>query len=109
MRHTKLKKDWVYPTPPAPYNKAMVILGSSGDVRLDFIAQSTEDPTERPLIFSVDAESAMPLCEWPWIEGYTPKEEDWRRIGFAVTRVQDSFLGLPHESTPFQDWLHKKN
>lgn len=101
MNHKKLKVGWQFPAIPDGYSKATVVIGSSGDIKLDFIGEDQNS------FFSLDSNMSVPKCDWPWVDGFNPQEEDWTKLGFVISRMRDNCFSQPDRKSMFADWLHK--
>jgi hypothetical protein len=85
--HEKLKETWAPPVAPADYPNITAvhfIRTSGGEWHLDF--SRSDDSSVAGMFFASDAE-CCPTIEWPWQEGFEPKFEDWRAIGFVVLEI----------------------
>ena len=74
-----LKSGWVLPLAPVGFEIPTVVL-INGEWHLDF----SKDRPHR--VFAGDAGIEQNIS-WPWIEGFSPVEEDWQAIGFSVAVV----------------------
>jgi hypothetical protein len=98
-----LKKDWSYPKIPKGYSQAVVKIGQSGNVKLDFITT----PGANVRVFTSDDNKEVDKSIWPWIKDYKPSIEDWESIGFLTTKLMDSCFGQKDEKYMFKDWIDK--
>lgn len=102
------KEKWVMPPCPKGYNEAVVMLGTSGAVRLDFINEDAKGVDGRVRVFTIDETETKPKWEWPWVAGFAPTKDDWKAIGFRVERLWDNCFGSPAETSFFEDWTGKE-
>lgn len=104
--HPQLKPNWAFPDMPEGFDRAFVVLGRSGNVKLDFLSDKRKVGS-RPMIYSLDVQSPVPKCEWPWKSDYLPSQEDWESLGFGVSRMFDNCFGSPSHNYMFTDWTGK--
>ncbi len=105
--HEHLKEGWRCPPLPPGYAKPVAIIGSSGNVNLDFLSFDVK-PNGKPFLFSFIAKKQVPQWEWPWVAGFSPKAQDWEQVGFSVSRMHDTCFGHPDEKYMFEHWLNKE-
>lgn len=70
----KLKIDYALPDIPNGFSKCVAVKHSNGEITLDFLSDSGRLASETLLV----------AMEWPWLQSYTPKDEDWKKIGFIL-------------------------
>lgn len=109
--HPKLKNNWKFPEVPEGYTQYNVekrpdsvlpnIVSFDGNGR--FLRLATDGERK-------DIKNVKPIkvsIEWPWVKGYNPKPEDWRRIGFFYSVVFDNCFGNGAKENEEQHWINK--
>jgi hypothetical protein len=71
--HPMLKTDYTLPYIPAGFDQACAFYYSSSDCVLDFVNHNRRD---------FASETSDVDIEWPFIEGFIPRDNDWIQIGF---------------------------
>lgn len=103
-----LKENWSMPELPSGYEKALIHIGMSGNITLDFT--KTIKPIfrkEKTYVYSIENNDSDIQWEWPWRKGYKATIEDWEAIGFEVYHSFDSCFGEPPKEYMFKHWINK--
>jgi hypothetical protein len=74
--HSALIDGWKMPALPEGYDTVACILFADDKYEFDFYDSARA-------AFSSEA-GIDAIVQWPWIAGYGPDKDDWRRLGFSV-------------------------
>jgi len=74
--HLKLKAGWKPPQPPEGFPRLCVFRYKDGTEVIDFLNEESRS-------FANDEFESDVAVEWPWVDGFKPRGQDWEQAGFA--------------------------
>jgi hypothetical protein len=88
--NSPLKSDWKIPLPPKGFeeNTILIVWIGVSSKRIAAFYGGFAGDFDKPDFFNektgIEASEIGYQFPWPWVDGYKPTLDDWRKLGFAI-------------------------